>query len=216
MTEGMRGSSRADLVVEDKVVVETQCLLLVKLTHEEHTLSYRRIAKIPVGLILNFGPKPAVHRYAPKNDRRVRSVRSSSALLRSSSFTGRSHVAIRSPQCAIRSARKALSTGWVSEITQEAVRRDAHPAAAHHGHPFRAVVDADRPFPAVVRRFEARKILRVAAPAHYRATVRRPHAASRARLPWRRARHLQWPGWLHPCAQAAGAAARAADCRAAE
>ncbi|MBC8086373.1 MAG: GxxExxY protein [Phycisphaerae bacterium] len=58
------GSYRADLVVEGRVIVETKSILQIKLTHEEQILNYMRIAAIPVGLILNFGPRPTVQRYA--------------------------------------------------------------------------------------------------------------------------------------------------------
>ena len=61
------GDYRADLVVDDKVIVEMKSILQIKLTHEEQILNYMRIARIQVGLILNFGPKPTVQRYALKN-----------------------------------------------------------------------------------------------------------------------------------------------------
>lgn len=58
------GNYRADHVVEDKVIVESKSILQIRLADEEQILNYMRISKLQVGLILNFGPKPTVQRYA--------------------------------------------------------------------------------------------------------------------------------------------------------
>ena len=51
------GSFRADLLVEDKVIVEIKVADHITGRHERQTLNYLRASGIPVGLILNFGAK---------------------------------------------------------------------------------------------------------------------------------------------------------------
>ena len=49
------GEYRADLLVEDKVVVETKAIQHILAIHEAQLLNYLRATGMRVGLILNFG-----------------------------------------------------------------------------------------------------------------------------------------------------------------
>ncbi len=52
------GEFRADLVVEHRVIVELKACERIVAAHEAQLISYLRSSNIPVGLLLNFGPKP--------------------------------------------------------------------------------------------------------------------------------------------------------------
>jgi GxxExxY protein len=46
---------RADLVVEQKVIVEIKSVELVKRVHKKQVLTYLRLADMRLGLLINFG-----------------------------------------------------------------------------------------------------------------------------------------------------------------
>ena len=46
---------RADLVVEQKVIVEVKSVELVKRVHNKQVLTYLRLADMRLGLLINFG-----------------------------------------------------------------------------------------------------------------------------------------------------------------
>jgi GxxExxY protein len=48
------GAYRIDLVVDNKVVLELKCCDAIAKAHEAQLLTYLRLSKIKVGLILNF------------------------------------------------------------------------------------------------------------------------------------------------------------------
>ena len=52
------GEYLADLVIEDKVIVELKSSQALTDTHEAQLLNYLKATKYEVGLLLNFGPKP--------------------------------------------------------------------------------------------------------------------------------------------------------------
>lgn len=52
------GEYFADLVVEDKVIVELKSAQALTDTHEAQLLNYLKATEYEVGLLLNFGPKP--------------------------------------------------------------------------------------------------------------------------------------------------------------
>ncbi|MFI5312081.1 MAG: GxxExxY protein [Gemmatimonadales bacterium] len=56
------GDYRADLVVEDKVIVESKVADRILPVHEMQLVNYLRTTGIPVGLVLNFGPRPTFRR----------------------------------------------------------------------------------------------------------------------------------------------------------
>ena len=56
------GEYRADLVVEDRLVLELKALAEIASIHEVQLVNYLKATRIPLGLILNFGPKPGFKR----------------------------------------------------------------------------------------------------------------------------------------------------------
>ena len=56
------GDFRADLIVERCIIVELKSADRLSGTHEAQLYNYLRIAELPVGLLMNFGPKPSFRR----------------------------------------------------------------------------------------------------------------------------------------------------------
>ena len=52
------GHFRADLVVNDCILLELKTAEAIVIAHEAQLLNYLRATSLEVGLILNFGPKP--------------------------------------------------------------------------------------------------------------------------------------------------------------
>lgn len=52
----------ADLVVDNKVIVELKAAEMIGKAHEAQLINYLRATKIEVGLLLNFGRKPEFRR----------------------------------------------------------------------------------------------------------------------------------------------------------
>lgn len=50
------GEYRADLVVNRKIIVETNAVPQLRLVHDYQIVNYLKASKLQVGLILNFGP----------------------------------------------------------------------------------------------------------------------------------------------------------------
>lgn len=51
------GDFRADLVVEKKVIVELKAIDTTSKAHEVQLVNYLVATKIPIGLLINFGPE---------------------------------------------------------------------------------------------------------------------------------------------------------------
>jgi len=69
--EGERiGIYFADLVVEEKVIVELKAGTSLAPEHEVQLLNYLRATKIEVGMLLNFGINPEFKRRVFANDRK--------------------------------------------------------------------------------------------------------------------------------------------------
>lgn len=64
------GDYRADLLVEDKVIVELKAASVLVVEHEAQLLNYLKATRLEVGLLLNFGPKPAYKRRVFDNTRK--------------------------------------------------------------------------------------------------------------------------------------------------
>jgi len=64
------GEYFADILVDDKVIVEIKAARNLNSEHEAQLLNYLRATEIEVGLLLNFGPKPEIIRKAFDNSRK--------------------------------------------------------------------------------------------------------------------------------------------------
>lgn len=64
------GEYFADILVEDKVIVEIKASKSLALEHEAQLLNYLKATNIEVGLLLNFGPKPEIKRKVFDNSRK--------------------------------------------------------------------------------------------------------------------------------------------------
>jgi len=65
------GEYAADLLVEDKVIIELKATSQILAEHEAQLLNYLRATPYEVGLVLNFGPKPDFRRKVFANDRKT-------------------------------------------------------------------------------------------------------------------------------------------------
>jgi GxxExxY protein len=68
----MVGDFRADLLVNNQVIVELKAARAIESAHEAQLMNYLRATKIEVGLLINFGPKPEFKRFIYDNDRKAR------------------------------------------------------------------------------------------------------------------------------------------------
>jgi GxxExxY protein len=64
------GAFRADLLIEDVVVVELKAARGIDQSHVAQVLNYLRCTSLETGLILNFGPRPQIRRLAFANHRK--------------------------------------------------------------------------------------------------------------------------------------------------
>ena len=64
------GEYFADILVDDKVIVEIKATRSLILEHEAQLLNYLKATDIEVGLLLNFGPKPEIKRKVFDNFRK--------------------------------------------------------------------------------------------------------------------------------------------------
>ncbi len=69
--EQVIGKYYADLLVENKVIVELKACRTLAPEHEAQLLNYLRATKIEVGLLLNFGEEPKHRRFLMTNDKKV-------------------------------------------------------------------------------------------------------------------------------------------------
>ena len=67
------GAFRADLLVEDAVLVELEAARGIDSTHIAQLLNYLRCTALETGLILDFGPRPQIRRLIFTNDRKTTS-----------------------------------------------------------------------------------------------------------------------------------------------
>jgi GxxExxY protein len=66
------GDFRPDLLVADRVIVELKACRTLEPIHDAQVLNYLRASDIEVGLLLNFGPKPAIKRLVFANIHKCR------------------------------------------------------------------------------------------------------------------------------------------------
>jgi GxxExxY protein len=65
------GDYVADMIVEDKVIVELKAVRQLQTTHEAQLLNYLNATLYEVGLLFNFGPKPVFKRKIFDNERKT-------------------------------------------------------------------------------------------------------------------------------------------------
>lgn len=65
------GEYYADLVVEGKILVEVKASKSLGEDHQAQLLNYLKATVFEVGLLINFGPKPEVKRFAYDNTRKT-------------------------------------------------------------------------------------------------------------------------------------------------
>jgi GxxExxY protein len=61
--EQVVGEFRADLIVDRQVLVEVKAVEHLVASHEAQVVNYLRASGVPVGLLLNFGPRPNYRRF---------------------------------------------------------------------------------------------------------------------------------------------------------
>jgi len=64
------GYFKADLIVEEKVIIELKAVRTLDPAHEAQLINYLKATNIEVGLLLNFGRKPEFKRFVFDNKRR--------------------------------------------------------------------------------------------------------------------------------------------------
>lgn len=64
------GEYFADILVDNKVMVEIKAAKHLVAEHEAQLLNYLKATDIEVGLLLNFGPKPEIRRKVFDNDKK--------------------------------------------------------------------------------------------------------------------------------------------------
>lgn len=69
------GDFRADLVINDVVLLELKTAEHIIAAHESQIINYLRATTLEVGLVLNFGPRPQVRRILLDNDRKHKVLR---------------------------------------------------------------------------------------------------------------------------------------------
>ena len=68
--EEVIGEYFADILVDEKVIVEIKATRTLAFEHEAQLLNYLKATDIEVGLLLNFGPKPQIKRKVFDNNRK--------------------------------------------------------------------------------------------------------------------------------------------------
>ena len=64
------GDFRADLLVDNKVILELKAGRAIEVAWEKQLLNYLRATQIQVGLLLNFGPTAQFRRLVYDNERK--------------------------------------------------------------------------------------------------------------------------------------------------
>ena len=64
------GDFRADLMVNDCVLLELKAVSSLDVAHDGQVLHYLRATRLEVGLLLNFGPRAQFRRFILENDKK--------------------------------------------------------------------------------------------------------------------------------------------------
>jgi len=65
------GDYYADIIVENKIILELKAAKSIAKEHEFQLLNYLKATEIEIGLLLNFGRKPEFKRKIFTNDRKI-------------------------------------------------------------------------------------------------------------------------------------------------
>ena len=68
--DNLVGEYYADIIVEDKIILELKAAEAICEEHEFQLINYLKATEIEVGLLLNFGKKPEIKRKIFTNDRK--------------------------------------------------------------------------------------------------------------------------------------------------
>jgi GxxExxY protein len=66
------GEFRADIVVNNQVIVEIKAARTIESAYEAQIMHYLRATDVEIGLLMNFGPKPEFKRFIFDNERKSR------------------------------------------------------------------------------------------------------------------------------------------------
>jgi GxxExxY protein len=69
----LAGEYYADILVEDKIILELKAAETLCEEHEFQLINYLKATNLEVGLLLNFGKKPEIKRKIFTNDRKLNS-----------------------------------------------------------------------------------------------------------------------------------------------
>ena len=64
------GDFKADILVEESVLLELKCVRVFEPVHEAQLLNYLKATEIEIGLLFNFGPFPQFRRLVFENQRK--------------------------------------------------------------------------------------------------------------------------------------------------
>ena len=64
------GEFRADIVVDNQVIVEIKAGRGIESAYEAQIMHYLRATDVEIGLLMNFGPKPEFKRFIYDNERK--------------------------------------------------------------------------------------------------------------------------------------------------
>jgi GxxExxY protein len=79
-SERVVGTFAADLVVENKIILELKAKEKILAAHEAQLINYLRATDIEIGLLLNFGRTPEFKRKYFSNENKRRTISSTSLL----------------------------------------------------------------------------------------------------------------------------------------
>lgn len=69
--EKLIGEYFADIIVEEKVIIELKAAEAIVQEHELQLINYLKATEIEIGLLLNFGKRPEIKRKIFTNDRKT-------------------------------------------------------------------------------------------------------------------------------------------------
>lgn len=65
------GDFKADLIVDDKILIELKAVAQLSKEHEAQIINYLKVTEINFGLLMNFGDEPEFKRFAFEHKRNI-------------------------------------------------------------------------------------------------------------------------------------------------